>query len=165
MRKSLLLYLLVFAVLIAVFQYVSSRKMLESKDEEISAIEDEIEEMSRRCDSITAEFNSRDEFSFTGNDAALSYFENRGYNPSEIAERVRDQIIGRNKASEDNNLVPFEGMEGFMRINNIKILNHKWIIASFTDGSYWGEVFIEYSIDDDNNLDLKTQESLLYPLQ
>ncbi len=165
MRKSLLLYLFVFAVLIAIFQYVSSRKMLESKDEKISAVEQEMEELRLRCDSATAESNDAEIFSFAENDAALSYFEDRGYDPSKIAQRVKDQIIGMNKASEDNELVPFEGMEGYMRINNIKILNHKWIIASFTDGSYWGEVFIKYSIDDENNLFLETQESLLYPLQ
>ena len=29
-------------------------------------------------------------------------------------------------------------------INKVKILNHKWIIADFSNGSRWGEMWIEY---------------------
>jgi hypothetical protein len=27
-------------------------------------------------------------------------------------------------------------------INKVKILNHRWIIADFSDGNIWGEVFL-----------------------
>lgn len=163
MRRSLLLYLLVFVVLIVVYQYVSASKMIESKDEQIDRLEQKLTELKEEQAVLTSENASLTSFSLAGNDDALSYWENRGYEPSEVAQLVEDQIISRNRASEDNELVPFEGMEGFMRINKIKILNHKWIIASFTDGTYWGEVFITYDIDENNNLRLETENSLLYP--
>lgn len=81
----------------------------------------------------------------------------------EFTSKVEDEIISRNKANEDNKLVPFEGMEGVMRINKVKVLNHKWIIADFTDGKYWGELLISYEMDENNNLQLITEKSFLYP--
>lgn len=163
MRKSLLLYFSVFMVLVVIFQYVSAKRMVESKEEQIKTLREDLEELTAKYKSVASENIASESFSFTGNEDALSYFEARGYDPSEIARQVEDQIISRNSASEDNDLVPFEGMEGFMRINKIKILNHKWIIASFTDGTFWGEVFITYDVDEDRNLHLETKESLLYP--
>ena len=163
MRKSLLLYLVVFVVLVAIFQYVSARKISESKDRTIEQLQEQLASAESIRDSLTSEKNSLISFSLASNEDAISYFENRGYDAFEIATLVEDRIIDRNSASGDNELVPYEGMEGFMRINKIRILNHRWLIASFTDGTYWGEVFITYLIDEDNNLHLETENSLLYP--
>lgn len=161
MRKSLLLYLFVFAALLALYQYVSAQKMLESKNDSIEYTEEELVRANQKIDSLTAQ--NEPYFSLLNNEYAISYFENLGYDAEEIAQRVKDEIISENKASEDNKLVPYEGMEGQMRINKIKILNHKWIIADFTDGSYWGEVFITYSLDENGDLILNSENSFLYP--
>ena len=48
-------------------------------------------------------------------------------------------------------------------INNIKMLNHKWIIADFSDGKYWGELFLTYEVDKEMNLSYKLVEHFLYP--
>ena len=93
----------------------------------------------------------------------MSYFEEQELEAATIAQRIEDEIISRNKASEDNNLIPYEGMDGNMRINSIRILNHKWILANFTDGSHWGDLFISYYLDENNQLVLETENSLLYP--
>jgi len=50
-----------------------------------------------------------------------------------------------------------------MKINKIRFLNHKWIIADFTDGRYWGEMVIEYYISDKKQIELTSTTSLLYP--
>lgn len=163
MRRSLLLYLFVFAVLIGVVQYVTAKRMLESKNEEIENLESELALTNKKNDSLYSEYRSSRIFSLETNEEAISYLEQRGFKASEVAQRVEDQIISGNKVSADNDLVPYEGMEGQMRINKIRILNHKWVIADFTDGTFWGELFITYEIDDENNLILKTENSLLYP--
>jgi hypothetical protein len=49
-----------------------------------------------------------------------------------------------------------------MLIDQIRMLNHKWIIASFTDGTYWGEMLLSYDIEDKKNLKFKVVESILY---
>ncbi|HET8855562.1 MAG TPA: hypothetical protein VFM60_06535, partial [Salinimicrobium sp.] len=88
---------------------------------------------------------------------------NLGYDAKKISQQVKTELISRNRVGEDNELVPFVGMEGEMRINKIKILNHKWIIADFTDGSTWGEIFITYTVNENGGLIFETREALLYP--
>jgi hypothetical protein len=58
--------------------------------------------------------------------------------------------------------VPFEGMAGDMKINKLKFLNHKWILADFTDNTYWGEMILEYYFNDKNELELTPIASFLY---
>ena len=61
-------------------------------------------------------------------------------------------------------IVPYASSEGRrMMINTVKLLNHKWIIADFSDGEYWGEVFITYEITEDKQLKFNLVESFLYP--
>ena len=163
MRRSFLLYLFVFTALIAVYLYVTSRRMLESKNNEIAELTEELNSSTKINDSLQTIGSGEEIFNFGTSDEAMSYFEERGIEASEVISLVEDDIIGGNKASEDNPLIPYEGMEGDMRVNRIKILNHKWIIAGFTDGTYWGELFISYYIDDNKDLHLETKEALLYP--
>lgn len=51
-----------------------------------------------------------------------------------------------------------------MLINSIRILNHKWIITNFSDGKYWGELFLSYDLSEDDQLNFKREESFIYPL-
>ena len=162
MRRSLFLYLFVFTALIAVFLYVNSRRMLEAKNAELEELKAEMagpENSDRASETAT----SSELFLLESNDQAMSYFEEQGIEAAAIARRIEDEIISRNKVSEDNTLVPYEGMDGNMRINSIRILNHKWVLANFTDGTHWGELFITYYLDENNKLVLETENSLLYP--
>ena len=63
----------------------------------------------------------------------------------------------------NNPLVPFDGMNGDMKINRLKFLNHKWILAEFTDGKFWGEMILEYSFNENRELKFNTVASFLYP--
>lgn len=168
MRKSILLYLFVFAALLAVFFYASGLKMIDSKDSEIETLKTQLEKLklateTSSVENSSAESSSEETFSLTSNEEALTYLENRGFDPSEIAARVEEELISRNKADADNDLVPYEGMEGPFRINKVKLLNHKWAIASFTDGTYWGELLITFEIEENGSLDLTTEKAVLYP--
>lgn len=163
MRKSFLLYLFVFTALMAVIQFVNAKKMMESKEAEIERLESQLEESQLEQELLVSENENLMIFSLSSNEEAKSYLESFGLNPEEVARRIEDEIISRNQAGADNELVPFEGMEGHFRVNKIKILNHKWLIADFTDGTYWGELFISYSFNEENDLELQTEKSLLYP--
>lgn len=162
MRKSFLLYLFVFTALLAVFMYVSGQSMLRSKEEKINNIEEELSLATKKNDSLFSEISGQQSFSLEANEEALSYLENRGLNPSEVIAKVENELISRNRADADNDLVPYEGMNGHFRINKIKLLNHKWILASFTDGKYWGDLFLTYEIGEDGKLSVTTKEALLY---
>ena len=47
-------------------------------------------------------------------------------------------------------------------INKIKILNHRWIIADFSDGDIWGECLIKYFVNEDKTIDFETFQSFVY---
>lgn len=163
MRSKIFIYLFIFTLMFTVFIYVNDKKILDSRDAQIENLESRLNEAEARNEVLLGENNMLRYFSLSNNEEALTYFENQGINALELERVLEDEIIGRNRANEGNDLVPFEGMDGVMRINKVKVLNHKWIIADFTDGTYWGELFISYDIDEDRNLQLNTERSFLYP--
>lgn len=162
MRRSLFLYLFVFTALTAIFIYASGSKMIKAKDEKIKTLEGELQQIKRTSDSLYTEASGKS-FELNSNEEALTYFENRGFEASEVAQKVEDAIISRNRANEDNELVPYEGMQGVFRINKVKLVNHKWALASFTDGAYWGDLFVSYDIDDSGNITFNSEKAVLYP--
>lgn len=163
MRNKIYLYLFIFMFLFTVFIYVNDKKILDAKEEQIENLRERLSEMDIQNEMHSNKSDDLNYFSMNKNEAAISYFEDQGINAEEFTSKVEDEIISRNKANEDNKLVPFEGMEGVMRINKVKVLNHKWIIADFTNGKYWGELLISYEMDENNNLQLITEKSFLYP--
>lgn len=156
------MYLFVFTALLAIFFYVNGNKIVDSKEQEIALLKSQLEETEYNPEA-SSKPTGNDSFSLVNNEEALTYLVNRGFDPSEIIAKVEEELISRNAADADNELIPYEGMAGHFRINKVKLLNHKWAIASFTDGSYWGDLFISYEIDDDANIDVATEKAVLYP--
>ncbi|WP_029036147.1 hypothetical protein [Salinimicrobium xinjiangense] len=163
MRKSFLMYLFVFTVLLAVVFYANGSRLVASKDKEISALKEQLEEQKNKPVYPSEADLPEDTFSLVTNEEALTYLENRGFDPVDIINKVEDALISRNRAEADNELIPYEGMAGPFRINKVKLLNHKWAVASYTDGSYWGDLFISYEIDDEGEIEVFTEKALLYP--
>jgi len=163
MRSKILLYGFIFMLMFTIFIYVNDKKILEDRQQTIEQLQAKVDAFEIKNDSLISENLNSNYFSLDQNEESISYFENKGINAKELSQKVEDAIISRNRADEDNELVPFAGMEGVMRINKVKILNHKWIIADFTDGTYWGELLISYDLDENNNLILNTEKSFLYP--
>ena len=50
-------------------------------------------------------------------------------------------------------------------INKAKVLNHRWIIANYSNGTLWGEVMLKYFINDDQTVSFEIMNSYLYPEQ
>jgi hypothetical protein len=75
---------------------------------------------------------------------------------------ISDKLLETNESKGDNPLVPYEGMQNDFKINKIKVLNHKWILADFSDGMYWGEILIRYELKDDLGVDFTLIDHLLY---
>lgn len=164
MRGKIFLYLFIFMLMFTIFIYVNDKKILDSRDANIESLEGRLASAEVETEKLREENFKLNYFSLSNNEEAITYFENRGIDAVELENLIIDEIISRNRAGEDHGLVPFEGMEGAMRINKVKVLNHKWIIADFTDGTYWGELFISYDIDENNKLEFTTERSFLYPV-
>jgi hypothetical protein len=163
MKQKILMYLFIFASLFAIFIYINDKKILDAKQDVIENLENKLSEAEIENEVLAKKNSGLSYFSMEQNEGAISYFEKRGVVADEFVRKVEDAIVSRNRANEDNDLVPFEGMEGAMRINKVKVLNHKWIIADFTDGKYWGELLISYALDENSNLQFTTEKSFLYP--
>lgn len=164
MRSKIFIYLFIFTLMFTIFIYVNDKKILDSRDAQIENLESRLIQSQAVIEELQSRNNELEYFSLSKNEEALTYFENMGINAAELERVLEDEIVGRNRANEGNDLIPFEGIDGVMRINKVKVLNHKWIIADFTDGTYWGELFISYEIDENKNLTLNTEKSFLYPV-
>ncbi|MGY5849523.1 hypothetical protein [Salegentibacter sp. F14] len=164
MRNKILLYLFIFSVLFTIFIYVNDKRILDSLEQDRAKRELIIEELETENDLLRAENDKLRYFSLKENEDAITYFDNMGVNSEDVIAKIEDRLIGGNHSVDDNKLVPYEGMEGPMRFNKINVLNHKWIIADFTDGTYWGEVFFSYDVDEEGKVNLTREKSFLYPL-
>lgn len=164
MRNKILMYLFIFTLLFTIFIYVNDKRILDAKEERIESLENQLAELELDADKSPEVQPSEDYFNLKNNEDAITYFEDKNIDPKDLILKIEDAIISQNSAEEDNPLVPQAGMEGNMRINKIKVLNHKWIIADFTDGTYWGEVFLSYEVLENGELKFYPEKSFLYPL-
>lgn len=164
MRNKILMYLFIFSLLFTIFIYVNDKRILDSKQDKIENLENRLLDAEEEIETSSRLSEDEDYFSLKNNEEAITYFEEKGIDTKELITRIEDAIISKNIAGEDNPLVPQAGMEGNMSINKIKVLNHKWIIADFTDGTYWGEVFLSYEVKADGEIKFYPEKSFLYPL-
>jgi hypothetical protein len=159
------MYLFVFALLLVVFQYVNSKNILDSYDKKYEKNLEKIEVYKDTISNLRDQVLTLSEFKLDQTEAALTYFEERGFNVDELIPFIKDEIYELNLLEgEEHPLIPYASMTGGkMLINSIRLLNHKWIIANFSDGKYWGELFMTYEITEDEQLKFNVIESFLYP--
>ncbi|NND15901.1 MAG: hydrolase [Eudoraea sp.] len=160
MKSKIFLYLFVFAALIAVYLGVSGSRQIDSLNTKIQDLESREEGYQDSLQTSMFEILDMQYFSLENNDDALSYYDH--LNLDDPNGYISDRLLESNEPKGDNPLVPYEGMNGDFKINKIKLLNHKWLIADFSDGKYWGELFITYELKDNLDVDFSVKEHLLY---
>ena len=170
MKRTLFMYLFLFTLLFVIFQYMNEKKIFEKQENKIekqrntiSNLKNELLTLKDSLEVLSNENLSCNYFTLQGNENAMSYVEKLGFESLEIESQISEYIYDQNLVKEKNYLIPYEGMNGKMKINKIKFLNHKWIIADFTDGRYWGEMILEYYVTKKNKIELNQISSLLYP--
>jgi hypothetical protein len=134
---------------------------IESQRNKINKLKDQVKVITDSLETLS----NFDYFSLQGNENAISYIESLGFEALEIETFVSDYIYDQNLKKGNNQLVPYEGINGDMKINKLKFLNHKWILADYTDGRYWGEMVLEYYVTKNREIELKQISSLMYPVQ
>jgi hypothetical protein len=160
MKKNIFIYLFSFTALILVFQIVNSNKILmdqqrrlEKKQSQLKALKDSLKVEKRR-------FFENVYFSLDTNEEALVYFDALDFPVT--SARIKDALYDTNLLGEEESLVPYAQMGGKFLINKIKVLNHKWVIADFSDGTFWGELLIKYQVAADGTLTFTVVEHFLY---
>lgn len=166
MKSKIFMYLFIFTVLLVIFQYVNAKHILDSYEVDIKKANSRVE---RYKDSITVfqdeNFDLR-LFDLRYDDEALDYFEDQGYNSMELIPFIQDELYKLNEyKGDDHPIVPYVSMtKNKMLINSIRLLNHKWLVANFTDGEHWGQIFLTYEFIDGKELKFKLEEYFMYPV-
>ncbi|EAS19532.1 hypothetical protein FNJ87_04955 [Nonlabens mediterrranea] len=162
MKRNLYLYLFIFASLIALILYVNGRNIQESQDKAYRTLEKKLEATQKQLNDVQASTADAAIFSLDNNEEAYNYFESSGLDRNKIESVLQDYLLEQNLKDGGNPLVDYIGEGRGYQINDIQVLNHKWLIANFTDNTNWGEVLIQYNFDKDNNLSMQTLKSVLY---
>ena len=160
MKKNIFLYLFVFVALILLYSLVNGNKIQNQNQTDISKLETEIEALNDSVQKEKLTVLDMQYFSLENNDDALAYYDHLNLkNPTRYIE---DKLLETNEKKGDNPLIPYEGMQSDFKINKIKVINHKWIVADFSDGQYWGDLVIQYELKDDMSVDFTLLDHLLY---
>jgi hypothetical protein len=164
--KSFYLYLFIFASLIALVIYVNGRKYQEKLEDQVQSLRKELYETDQeRKEALSTEVKADYEnsvFSLKGNPESENYLDSMGLEASEVEALVRDQLLELNIKEGGNPLVPYIGQGRGFRINDTKFINHKWVLANFTDNDRWGDVVIRYDINEKKEVEMETIKALLF---
>lgn len=132
---------------------MDQQRRLEKKQSQLKALKDSLKVEKRR-------FFENVYFSLDTNEEALVYFDDLDFPVT--SARIKDALYDTNLLGEEESLVPYAQMGGKFLINKIKVLNHKWAIADFSDGTFWGELLIKYQVAADGTLTFTVVEHFLY---
>jgi hypothetical protein len=166
MKQKLILYLFVFSILIILFQFVNSKNIVRSYESELSKNIKLNQKLKDSIDVLATQIDELQYFNLDQNDDALAYFESEGYDINTLIPKIKDEFIALNeKALTDKPFVPHQvSKDRPMVLNHFKVLNHKWIIADFSDVEFWGEVLVRYNVTKDASIDFEILDSFIYPV-
>lgn len=147
------------------FQYVNSKRILEVQNKKIESTQNQLKIYKDSVSTLENDVLNASHFNLEHNEDAITYFENKGYNVETLIPIIKDELYKTNEISGEHPIVPYAASSRRkMMINTVKLLNHKWIIADFSDGIIWGEVFLTYEISNSNVVIFNVVESFVYPI-
>jgi len=164
MKKSLLLYLFILVLLLNIFTFMYFSKELAFQQNKCTKTEAKLK---KNLEAANAKLVDANYFSLEKNENAQNYFNPDNATKTIQVEKlipfVTEKLMDLNANPKGNPYIGQDqiGANKFI-INKVKVLNHRWIIADFSDGEYWGEVLIKYFINDDETVAFETFQSLLY---
>ena len=159
MKTKIFIYLFAFTALILVFQLVNSSKVVKYQAGIIAEKVARIDTLKVALDKVESKYAEDVYFSLDQNEEAQAFYPDE--DPAVIIKLVKEKLYESNTIKGNNPLVLYSGAEKKFLINKIKVLNHKWVIADFSDGTDWGEILIEYQIRG-GEIKLNVLDQLLY---
>ena len=164
MKKSLLLYALILSLLFNVYTYMFLSKEVNFEQEKFTKTTKKLKDS---LVSVTTKMDEVNYFSLEKNENAQNYFESaksdKIRNYTTLIPYLTAQLVDLNANPKGN---PYTGQVQLgankFSINKVKVLNHRWIIADFSDGEYWGEVLLKYFINEDESVSFEVNQSFIY---
>jgi len=164
MKKSLFLYLFILSVLMNIFTYMYYSKKNVFDETQFKSTNAKLKDS---LTSISAKLDDANYFALENNQNAQDYLNSgdgiKNISYEKLIPLVKEKLMDLNENPKGN---PYTGQEqiGAQKfiINKAKVLNHRWVIADFSDGEYWGEVLLKYFINEDESITFETVQSVLY---
>ena len=169
MKKSLFLYLFIIAVLMNIFTYKYFASKENSKQKSATVVNDNplitSKVLSDSIVSLSDKLYDANTFSLENNDRAQNYLiQNNVKDINSFAEKVKQALLAYNDDAAGNKYTDQAKMgEQKFIINKVKLLNHRWIIANYSNGELWGEVLLKYFIEENGSISFEIMNSYLYP--
>ncbi len=160
MKQSLLLYGLITAVLLNLFTFMFYRGQVNHEQEKYAKLDKKLTE-------VQTKLAESDYFSLSNDLNAQEYFDNDDVSKiidyKQLIPDVTNKLMDFNVDPKGNKYTGQDklGANKFI-INKIKIINHRWIVADFSDGNIWGECLIKYFVNEDKTIDFENFQSLIY---
>lgn len=161
-NAKIFIYLLAIAVLYIIFQQVNGNKKINADRVKIDSLKNKVTQITKVKDSLENEVLELSYFDLRFDEYAGEYIEDQGFSVAAMESLVLDTLVGANSAENDNPFVPLAGLDGTTKIDRVKLLNHKWAVADFTDGTYWGQVLFLYQFNKEKTLAIDVITSHLY---
>ena len=167
MKKSLFLYLFILSVLMYIFTYMYYSKKNTFEETQSNKTNTKFRDS---LTSISEKLTDANYFSLENNENAQNYFDSKDgkkFIPYEkLIPYVKEKLMDLNDNPKGNPYIGQDqiGAQKFI-INKAKVLNHRWIIADYSDGEYWGEVLLKYFVNEDESISFETIQSVLYQKQ
>ncbi|OOV16279.1 hypothetical protein [Flavobacterium sp. LM4] len=165
MKKSLMLYLFLLAILMNIFTYMFYSREIKFEKDRYDKTTKKLRDSITTVSTKLAESNY---FSLENNENAQNYFDNSATGGKVILYEklipvVTEKLLDLNANPNGN---PYTGQDKIgsnkFIINKVKILNHRWIIADYSNGELWGEVLLKYFVDDKENITFEVNQNWLY---
>ena len=167
MKKSLFLYLFILSSLINVFTY----KYFTSKEESQIKAESNSSTSKKSKDQQVNIVENKDDntnFSLLTNPRAQHYLstENNIKDFPVFFEKVKQALINSKKVQKEIVEINKKKIPGATKfsIENVRLLNHSWLIADYTSGGKFGEVLLSYVINGDNSISFEIIKIIVYPV-
>ena len=142
MQNKFLIYISCFMLLVIIFLSINYIKISNSNNLNSITFKKKIDSLERQYKLLDKKFTDQIYFSLDDNQEALRYLND--VEVDSLTSFIRDELYEKNFTKNSDFFIPLSSINNKYLINKVKILNHKWIIADFSNGSRWGEMWIEY---------------------
>ena len=164
MKRSLMLYLIILIVLMNIYTYMFLSKEVAFEQDRYNKVTTKLKDSLK---SVTNKLADANYFSLEKNENAQNYFDSGSAEKTIQYEKlipvVTEKLLDYNSNPKGN---PYTGQDQIgankFIINKVRILNHRWIIADYSDGEIWGEVLLKYFVNPDESISFEVNQSLLY---
>lgn len=162
--KKITLYLFILAVLMNIFTYAYFSKKVAFTEKRYDNLKEKLEDSLLN---VQGKLLDLKKFTFEGNLDAQYYFETLNSNDpdgvQEFKSKIENALIAYNKIEDGNYLTGYSNLEGKnFEIDTMLILNHRWILANYSNGIYKGQVIIKYFLDENNSITFEKVETYLF---